>query len=284
MATFAHPIRRTTADDPHHDQQRFGVGAAELVGPSRGRHEHETAEVSASLASHAHFRHVGVPHAFEVRARLLDGRIGGDSCDHAEPPALLRLQALLDQHHGNRDVERRAGLKPEESGRCDADDRHPLGADLNVLPEHRRIPGEPARPERVADDRDRAVRTTASRLGIVSGCEQAPVDRAHAEQIEVGPGGILAAHPLRHAVDRHLELALGKGGDTGQEAVVIAQALEARIWRAAAAAGLPAGVIDEEQSLWILDRECLHQHGVDQAEDGGIGANPEVRATGGPRW
>ena len=269
------PDEENDTDDPHHDQQRLGVGAAKLVGPSRGGHEHETAEVSASLARHAHFRHVGVPHAFEVRARLLDGRIGGDSCDHAEPPALLRLQALFNQHHGNRDVERRADLKPEESGRCDADDRHPLGADLNVLSEHRRIPGEPARPESVADDRDRAVRTTASRLGIVGGCEQAPVDRAHAEQVEVGPGGILPAHPLRHPVDRHLELALGKGGDTGKEAVVIAKALEARIWRAAAAAGLPAGVIDEEQLLWILDRECLHQHGVDQAEDGGIGANPE---------
>ena len=56
---------------------------------------------------------------------------------------------------------------------------------------------------------------------------------------------------------------------------MIAEALEARIRRAAAAARLPAGVVDEEQPLGILDRQCLDQHGVDQAEDRGVGADPE---------
>ena len=51
--------------------------------------------------------------------------------------------------------------------------------------------------------------------------------------------------------------------------------LEAGIGRAAAAAGLAAGVIDEEQSLRVVDRQRLDQHGVDQAEDRRVGANPE---------
>jgi hypothetical protein len=181
-----------------------------------------TAEVSASLARHAYFRQVGVPQRFEVRARLLDGRAGGNTRDHAQPPALLRLQALFNQHHGECDVDGRADLKPEESGRCDADDRYPLRLDLNGLPEDGRISGKSARPEGVADDSDRAVRPTASRLGIVGGCEHPPVDRAHAEQVEVGPGGILPAHALRRPVNRYLELACIEGGDTGKEAVVIA--------------------------------------------------------------
>ncbi len=56
---------------------------------------------------------------------------------------------------------------------------------------------------------------------------------------------------------------------------MIAKALEARIRRTAAAAGLSAGVVDEEQSLRVVDRQRLDQHGVDQAEDRRVGADPE---------
>ena len=56
---------------------------------------------------------------------------------------------------------------------------------------------------------------------------------------------------------------------------MVAQDFEAGIRRPAAAARLAARVVDEKEPLRILDRERLHQHRVDQAEDGGIGANPE---------
>ena len=57
--------------------------------------------------------------------------------------------------------------------------------------------------------------------------------------------------------------------------MLIAEPLEAGIGRAAAAAGLPAGVVDEEQSLRVVDRQRLDQHGVDQTEDRRVGADPE---------
>src|SRR3954468_20578810 len=57
--------------------------------------------------------------------------------------------------------------------------------------------------------------------------------------------------------------------------ILIAKALEAWVRRAVAAAGFPAGVIDEEQVLWIVHRKRLHQHGVDQTEDRRIGADAE---------
>ena len=229
----------------------------------------------APLARHAHFGQVGVPQRFEVRARLLDGCTGSHTADHAQPPTLLRLQALFNQHHGHRDVHRHPDLKPEESGRGDPNDRDPLRADLNVLPEHRRISGEPARPKGIADDRDRPVGPAAARLCIIGGFEHTPVNRAYAQQVEVRAGRILPAHPFRQPVDRHLELAPAERGNSGKEPVVIAKPLEAGIWRAAAAAGFPAGVVDEEQLLRVLDRQRLHQHRVDQAEDRAIGANPE---------
>ena len=168
-----------------------------------------------------------------------------------------------------------AYLEPEESRRCDPDDRHPLRADLNALPEYCRIPSEAARPEAVADDGHRAVWTATARLGIVGGRQQSSVGRANTEQIEVGAGGVLTAHPLRHPVDRHLERPFGERRDTREEPVVIAEPLEAGIGRAVAAAGLPAGVVDEEQSLRVVDRQRLDQHGVDQAEDRRVGADPE---------
>ena len=95
------------ADDRHDDHQRLGVGAAKLVGaPGRGD-ERDAAEVAALVASHPDFRHVAVPQRLEVRARLLGRRTGRKTPDHAQPPALLRLQTLFDEHHGKRDVERR---------------------------------------------------------------------------------------------------------------------------------------------------------------------------------
>ena len=108
-----------------------------------------------------------------------------------------------------------------------ADDGHPLRADLDALAEHRRIACEPARPETVADHRDRAIRPAACRLRIVRGRQHPAVDRADAEQLEVGARGVLAAHALGHAIDRHLEQALVEGGDPREEAVVIADAFEA---------------------------------------------------------
>ena len=166
-------------------------------------------------------------------------------------------------------------MKPEESRWRDADDGHPLRADLDALPEHRRIPSEASRPEAVADHGDGAARAAAARLGIIRGREQSAVGRANAEHVEVGAGGVLAAHPLRHAVDRHLEHPRVERRDTREEAVVIAEHLEARIRRAAAAARLPAGVVDEEQVLRIVDRQRLEQHRVDEREDRRVGADPE---------
>jgi hypothetical protein len=185
------------------------------------------------------------------------------------------LQPLSDQHHWQRDVERRPDLEPEESRWCDPDDRHPLRAHLNGLPEYRRIPAEAARPEAIADDGHCAVWTATARLGIVGGRQQSSVDGANSEQVEVRARGVLTTHPLRHPIDRHLERPWGERRDTREEAVVIAEPLEAGIGRAAAAAGLAAGVVDEEQSLRVVDRQRLDQHGVDQTEDRRIGADPE---------
>ena len=54
--------------------------------------------------------------------------------------------------------------------------------------------------------------------------------------------------------------------------VPVAQDLVARVRRAAAAARLSAGVVDEEEALRVGDGKGLQQHRVDQGEDGGIRA------------
>ena len=83
------------ADDRHHDHQRLRVGAAQPVrAPGRG-HERYAAEVAAPVARHPDFRQVGVPQRLEIRACRLDGRAGREAPDHAQPPALLRLQSVM---------------------------------------------------------------------------------------------------------------------------------------------------------------------------------------------
>src|SRR4029079_6570208 len=100
------------------------------------------AEVAAPVAGHPDFRQVAVPQRLEVRARLFGRRTGRKTPDHAQPPALFRLQTLFDEDHVKREVYRRPDLEPEEPGRCHADDGDPLSADLDALPEHGGIPSE----------------------------------------------------------------------------------------------------------------------------------------------
>ena len=56
---------------------------------------------------------------------------------------------------------------PKNPGWRYADDGDPLSADLDALPEYRRIPCEAARPEAFADHGDGAVWAAAAGLGIV---------------------------------------------------------------------------------------------------------------------
>ena len=56
---------------------------------------------------------------------------------------------------------------------------------------------------------------------------------------------------------------------------MVAQNFVGGIRRAVAAAGLAAGVVDEEQSIGASDRHPFEQDGVDEAEDRGICANAQ---------
>jgi hypothetical protein len=47
---------------------------------------------------------------------------------------------------------------------------------------------------------DGATWTAAARFGIVCEREHSSVDRANAEHVKVGAGGVLATHGLRHRV------------------------------------------------------------------------------------
>ena len=264
------------ADDRHDNHQRLAIGGPKVVGATGCRDQRDAAEVPALRpARHPDVGHVAVPQRFEIRARLFGRRTGRKAPDHAQPPALPRLQTVFGEHHGKRHVDRRPDLKTEEPGRRDPDDRHRLRADLDALAENGRIPSEAACPVTVADDGHRAVPAANPRLGIVGGRQQSSVGCANSEQVEVGAGRVLPAHPLRYAIDRHLERPWSERRDPREEPVVIAEQFEAGIGRAAAAAGLPAGVVDEEQSLRVVDRQRLDQHGVDQAEDGRVGADAE---------
>ena len=103
-------------------------------------------EIGTPLARVAVRRHVGVQESVQVGARLLDSRLRPESSDHAQPPDLLRPQLVAGQHHRHGDVDRRTDLQPEELRLADADDRDPVGADLDALAEHGGIQAEASFP------------------------------------------------------------------------------------------------------------------------------------------
>ncbi len=149
----------------------------------------------------------------------------------------------------------------------------PLRADLNRLPQHRRTGSEATCPQGMADDRDIAV--AAAGVPIVGRRQHPPVGRVNAENVEVTAGGELPPQLLLHAVDRHFEPAGIEAGDAGQVTVVIVENFVARVRRAAAAPGLAAGVVDEEELLRVRDSQGSQKYRVDQAEDGGVRADAE---------
>ena len=68
---------------------------------------------------------------------------------------------------------------------------------------------------------------------------------------------------------------------------MIPKQLEARIWRRIPATRSTAGVVDEEETLRILDGKGLQHHRIDEAEDCSVGADAKTEREerhGGERW
>ena len=189
---------------------------------------------------------------------------------------MLRPEVVGLQHDRHGDVDGGADLQSEKVRRRDADDRHPVGAHLDGFAQDGGIQAESSRPEGMTDDGDRAVGPAAPEYRVVARREHATVHRLDAEHVEITAGRVLAEHLLGRAVDRHLDRPLMECRNTGEEAIVIAKRFVTWIRRPAAAAGLPARVVDEEEVLRVRDRQELHEYRVDQAEDRGVRADAEA--------
>ena len=171
-------------------------------------------------------------------------------------------------------VGRRQNLKHSEVGARshDADHGELLVIQTNRAAKDRRIAPERARPEALADHHDR--RTAGACL---LRRERSPRERTHAEhgQELVGHDQSLKSDRLA-GVWRVVHLVAGKRGDLfhALAALLVVEKVGQRR-RLARRAGVAIGLPHHGERVDVLHRRRPQQHGIDDAEDRGIGADTE---------
>src|SRR4029453_8892406 len=168
---------------------------------------------------------------------MLDVRAGPQPTHDAEPPQPRCPQAVVAKRHRNCDIDGRANLQTEVFGLGHADNRHQFRTHVDRLAEDARVHVETSFPVTVADDGNAPVRASSAIDGVVSRSQHPALDCTNAEQIEVVAGRVLTAYFFRSTVDRHFEAGFLQRGYAGQEPVLLAQPLEAGIWRSAGSPG-----------------------------------------------
>ena len=163
------------------------------------------------------------------------------------------------------------GIEEPELPRQHADDGERLAVDADVAADGAVLPAEPLLPRRVGQDRLAGLAWFRFFLG-----EEAPADRlrpqepqqrrrAHHRDDPLGLG--VAAE--RHAA-RVVERLLLEYGRVAQPIVVVRHAR-----RAADHPGAGVGVVHMDELPGLRHRQRLQQHGIDDREDRGVGADAE---------
>ena len=154
-----------------------------------------------------------------------------------------------------------------EPRRRHADDGEDVAVQPHLAPDDVRFAGEPRLPEVVADHRH----GMRARRHIV-GRRQQPAARsgADAEDVEEVAGDNQAVHQFGRVAGIEARADAAPAGEAVEMLVVVAQR---RVHRIGEHAAVAAGDVGEAGR--VADPQALEQRGVDEAEDGGVGADAE---------
>ena len=148
-----------------------------------------------------------------------------------------------------------------EFGRGDADDREHPAVPAEGPANHSRIQGEPPRPVRMADNRNRCG------VPIDFGIKGPSSKRGNTEHRIIVARYQFGAHRLRFPVEDDVAAAHRRVGKHVLEAVeILAELAKQRIGKVASKLHQPLG---------LVDRHHPQDHGIHQAEDRGIRADSQ---------
>jgi hypothetical protein len=234
----------------------------------------------------------GGDHGFENR-RPAYGQFGGGLFERD-----VRAQASKDvarsrrpvRSRGNHRVERReqihagVAMEPAEPRWQDPDDREAHALGPQNLPDGGRVAAEDARPEPMADDHDAIARTGRWRVSV---CQRAPDDGRHPERREATAGHERADRLRRDAIgldgERHAAVV---GAEVDERPFAPVELIDRRN-QCQPQLVLSTAPGDANQSTGIRDRELLDKESIQDAEEGGVGADAECEdqdGSGGKAW
>ncbi len=151
-----------------------------------------------------------------------------------------------------------------------ADDREPCAVEGDPAADDCRIGGKPAPPQPLRQDRHRR-----GAFHVVIRFEQSPGQRCDAEHlVEVG-GDERRVEPVGVAGSGERHRTGGVAGDLLDAGRLFAEVDEIRIGqRHIGVRG--AAAVDRDEPRRLRERQWLQRHGVDDAEDRGVDADPET--------
>jgi hypothetical protein len=258
-----------------------GERSAELIAhrrEARGRRLHFDPEVAQERGVFR-LREIVTPgpiEQLEFGARLLRGRVRPETAEQLHLQRAGRPLAWPLNHRlvrrGNPHVSLDADLQSEERARRDADDGHRRVVDGDLRAERGGIEVEACFPVRPADDGHRGCRRAEP---VVSGPEQPARRGPQAKRRKIVARDELAVGELGvEAVTGQAE-SRGRGGDEIREDVVaVAEGLVV-LPRDLVAASLSVAAQDLDEPPGLAHRKRAQDQGVDQAEDGRVGADAE---------
>jgi hypothetical protein len=215
-------------------------------------------------------------HRTENLGRLVGALTGSQAHHHIEPPArpaieLARTaadQRMQSERHG--DVVGAADIRAEERGRSDADDRDRNSVQRDATSDD--IAGaEPALPESVTDDGNRAIRSAAPT--VIHLRKGASHRRRHAERLEHPPARPEAVHGIALPGAREVEPGVAGREGCVEQLPPVPDRLPDGIGPRLRA----IGVDEHRETLGMLHRERAKHERVDDGEHGRVRADAEPK-------
>ena len=228
-------------------------------------------------------------------ACLIDGDVGFEPADDGDPAHAAMILECLELTRD--DVVAHAEGNPEyvwrserddafEIGGSDADDGVRRGVQGDGLTDDVRVRAKTARPESVAEDGERVAADFLAFVGI----EEAAAIGLYAknvEEIRADHGGLeLLRLGLASPIERKGE---GDGGQAGKDRVLIAIVLVVgkgggrKLEIDVGVDGLGVASENFREPSGFLDRKRVEEDGVDDGEDGGVGADAESERKNGDK-
>jgi hypothetical protein len=257
------------------EQQQHGRphGADRLLGERRGANGGLRVAVGIGLAQPA-------ADGVEIRGGLPRSDSRAQPADDLQEPRLTgdRQPVVVGAAQRQRHPELVALCREVEAGGHHADDGVGAPVGDHRAPEHRRVAGESALPERVAQHHH----GVAAGLVLVA-AERAAEERADGESLEEAVGHELADHQLRVvAGQREAGAHVRAHRQEGARPRLPVEEVQRRRPCAADVAAVVM-LVEHQQAVRIGVRQRAQEHGVDDAEHPGVGADPQRQGDHGGR-